>query len=65
MCICSNAHITRKYCVSDDVFNVPLGISSLYIYDGKFSEIYEISNGFLFISLSLHREFFFRSLKVE
>ena len=31
MRICSDAHVTGKYCVSDDVFNAPLGISPLYI----------------------------------
>ena len=31
MCICSDAHTTIKYCVSDDVFNAPYGISPLYI----------------------------------
>ena len=46
--------------------DAPFGISPLYIYiyDGEFSKIYEISNIFLFVSLSLH-EFFFRSMKVE
>ena len=26
MCIWFDAHISRKYCVSDDVFNAPLGM---------------------------------------
>ena len=48
MRICSDVHVTKKYYVFDDVFNAPFKISPLYIYDGEFSEIHEISNGFLF-----------------
>ena len=32
MCICSETHVTRKYCAFNDVFNEPLEISPLYIY---------------------------------
>ena len=31
MRICPEAHVTRKYCVLDGVFNAPLGILPLYI----------------------------------
>ena len=57
---CPEVHVTRKCCVLDDVFNVPLGI-----YDSEFSEFYDIPNGIFLVSLSLHCEFFSGTEKME
>ena len=65
MRICSEAHITRKYCVSNDVFNGLFGISPLYIYDGELAKYMKFPTDCSSVSLTLYREFFFETVKVE
>ena len=64
MSVCSNVHITRKYYIFDDVFNVPFGVSP-YKYDGELVRSMKSPTNCFSISLSPCRVFFFETVKVK
>ena len=64
MRLCSDVHITRKYCVSDDVL-MRLSESHPYIYDGELEKSMKFLTDSSFVNLSLYCEFFSGTVKVE
>ena len=64
MLICSDAHIIGKFCVSDDVF-MRLLKSRSYICGGESAKSMKFPTDSSSVSLSLYREFLFRTVKVE
>ena len=64
MGICSDAHITGKYYVSNDAFNALVGTHP-YINGGESVKSKKFQTDLSSVSLFLYRELFFGTVKVE